>query len=75
MRTGMFALGCFPFILAFGAKWNLVGFVVGCSHEKLQVFHQWLSHLFRESLVLEPSFLSHRSQLGDALAPSASVPG
>ncbi|GAA5914335.1 hypothetical protein JCM8208_004439 [Rhodotorula glutinis] len=46
MRTGMFALGCFPFILAFGAKWNLVGFVVGCSHEKLQVFHQWLSHLF-----------------------------
>ncbi|BGP43865.1 hypothetical protein JCM10449v2_007922 [Rhodotorula kratochvilovae] len=46
MRTGMFALGCFPFIFAFGAKWNIVGFIVGCSHEKLQVFHQWLSHLF-----------------------------
>jgi len=52
----MFALGCFPFILAFGAKWNLVGFVVGCSHEKLQVFHQWLSHLFRESHTLLSSF-------------------
>ncbi|GJN94183.1 hypothetical protein Rhopal_007257-T1 [Rhodotorula paludigena] len=46
IRTGMFALGCFPFIFAFGAKWNIVGFIVGCSHEKLQVFHQWLSHLF-----------------------------
>lgn len=46
MRTGLFALGCFPFILAFGAKWNLVTFVTGYSHEKLQVFHQWLSHLF-----------------------------
>ncbi|GAA5884065.1 hypothetical protein JCM6882_002121 [Rhodosporidiobolus microsporus] len=46
MRTGLMALGCFPFILAFGAKWNIVGFIVGVSHEKLQVFHQWLSHLF-----------------------------
>ncbi|GAA6041443.1 hypothetical protein JCM8097_005252 [Rhodosporidiobolus ruineniae] len=46
MRTGLLALGCFPFILAFGAKWNIVGFVVGVSHEKLQVYHQWLSHLF-----------------------------
>lgn len=52
IRTGMFALGCFPFIFAFGAKWNIVGFIVGCSHEKLQVFHQWLSHLFRTSLTI-----------------------
>ncbi|GAA5977240.1 hypothetical protein JCM11641_003886 [Rhodosporidiobolus odoratus] len=46
MRTGLLALGCFPFILALGAKWNIVGFIVGVSHEKLQVFHQWLSYLF-----------------------------
>ncbi|GAA5936302.1 uncharacterized protein JCM15063_002774 [Sporobolomyces koalae] len=46
IRTGLFAVALFPFILAFGAKWNIVGFIVGCSHEKLQVFHQWLSHLF-----------------------------
>jgi hypothetical protein len=32
----MMALGVFPFILAFGAKWNLVTFVTGYSHEKLQ---------------------------------------
>ena len=42
----MMALGVFPFILAFGAKWNLVSFVTGYSHEKLQVFHQWFSQLF-----------------------------
>ncbi|BGP58497.1 hypothetical protein JCM8202_001162 [Rhodotorula sphaerocarpa] len=46
IRTGLLALGCFPFILALGAKVNLIGFIVGCSHEKLQVFHQWLSFLF-----------------------------
>ncbi|GAA5871475.1 hypothetical protein JCM3774_005609 [Rhodotorula dairenensis] len=46
IRTGMLALGCFPFILALGAKVNLIGFIVGASHEKLQVFHQWLSWLF-----------------------------
>ncbi|GAA5913256.1 uncharacterized protein JCM6883_005298 [Sporobolomyces salmoneus] len=46
MRTGLFAVALFPFIFAFGAKWNIVGFIAGCSHEKLQVFHQWLSHLF-----------------------------
>lgn len=50
IRTGMLALGCFPFILALGAKVNLIGFIVGASHEKLQVFHQWLSWLFRTSL-------------------------
>ncbi|GAA6008820.1 hypothetical protein JCM10207_001735 [Rhodosporidiobolus poonsookiae] len=46
MRTGLMAVGVFPFILALGAKWNIIGFIVGVSHEKLQVFHQWLSHLF-----------------------------
>ncbi|BGP52094.1 hypothetical protein JCM10450v2_008065 [Rhodotorula kratochvilovae] len=46
IRAGLFALGCLPFIFAFGARWNLIGFVVGCSHEKLKVFHAWLSYLF-----------------------------
>ncbi|GAA5949603.1 hypothetical protein JCM21900_002465 [Sporobolomyces salmonicolor] len=25
IRAGLFAVGCFPFILAFGSKWNIVG--------------------------------------------------
>jgi hypothetical protein len=42
----MIALGIFPFILAFASKFNLVTFVTGYSHEKLQIFHQWFSYLF-----------------------------
>jgi hypothetical protein len=40
------AVGCFPFIFAFASKVNAVTFVTGVSHEKLQVYHQYLSHLF-----------------------------
>lgn len=32
----MMALACFPFIIAFGARWNLVSFITGVSYEKLQ---------------------------------------
>lgn len=39
-------VGCFPFIFAFASKVNAVTFVTGVSHEKLQVYHQYLSHLF-----------------------------
>ena len=24
----------------------MITFITGCSHEKLQVYHQWMSHLF-----------------------------
>ena len=41
-----FPVGCFPFIIAFACKWNMITFITGCSHEKLQVYHQWMSHLF-----------------------------
>lgn len=46
IRSGMMALGCFPFIFAFASKVNAVTFVTGVSHEKLQVYHQYLSHIF-----------------------------
>ncbi|KAL0581780.1 hypothetical protein V5O48_000257 [Marasmius crinis-equi] len=46
MRSGLMALGCFPFIMAFSAKWNFVTFITGHSHEKLQVYHQFMSHIF-----------------------------
>lgn len=38
-RSGYLALGCLPFILAFGAKANLVTAVTGIAPEKLIVFH------------------------------------
>ncbi|KAL0570684.1 hypothetical protein V5O48_011272 [Marasmius crinis-equi] len=46
IRSGFLALGCFPFILAFAGKWNFVTFVTGHSHEKLQIYHQYMSHIF-----------------------------
>ncbi|KAK1220215.1 hypothetical protein PQX77_017035 [Marasmius sp. AFHP31] len=46
MRSGFMALGCFPFIFAFASKWNFVTFITGHSHEKLQVYHQFMSHIF-----------------------------
>ncbi|KAK1225937.1 hypothetical protein PQX77_011092 [Marasmius sp. AFHP31] len=46
MRSGFMALGCFPFIMAFAGKWNFVTFITGHSHEKLQVYHQFMSHIF-----------------------------
>ncbi|ORY90260.1 hypothetical protein BCR35DRAFT_328891 [Leucosporidium creatinivorum] len=46
IRSGFFALGLFPFILALGARWNLISFLTGHSHEQLQVFRRWLSHMF-----------------------------
>ncbi|KAL0062973.1 hypothetical protein AAF712_010104 [Marasmius tenuissimus] len=32
--------------MAFASKWNFVTFVTGHSHEKLQVYHQYMSHIF-----------------------------
>ncbi|KAF9266053.1 hypothetical protein L218DRAFT_942341 [Marasmius fiardii PR-910] len=46
MRSGFMALACFPFIFAFASKWNFVTFITGHSHEKLQVYHQFMSHIF-----------------------------
>uniref|UniRef100_A0A0W0F9E4 ferric-chelate reductase (NADPH) n=2 Tax=Moniliophthora roreri TaxID=221103 RepID=A0A0W0F9E4_MONRR len=46
IRAGLLALGCFPFIFALATKWNIVTFITGHSHEKLQVYHQFMSHIF-----------------------------
>ncbi|KNG90695.1 ferric-chelate reductase [Aspergillus nomiae NRRL 13137] len=43
-RTGWMALGLLPFVLALGAKANLISALTGVSHEKLQVYHYWTSY-------------------------------
>ena len=63
-RAGFLALGCLPFILAFGSKANLVTAVTGISHERLNVWHGWVSWAM---LVLGmvhafPLIIFHRSQ-------------
>ncbi|OAQ99402.1 hypothetical protein LLEC1_03122 [Akanthomyces lecanii] len=42
-RTGWMALGCMPFIFLLGAKANMVTAVTGIPHEKLNLWHNWVS--------------------------------
>ncbi|KAJ9478827.1 Ferric/cupric reductase transmembrane component 7 [Pseudozyma hubeiensis] len=43
LRAGMLALGLMPFIYTLGSKVNFISLLTGVSHEKLQVYHQWLA--------------------------------
>ncbi|SJX66159.1 related to ferric reductase [Sporisorium reilianum f. sp. reilianum] len=43
LRAGMMALGLMPFIYVLGSKVNFISLLTGVSHEKLQVYHQWLA--------------------------------
>ncbi|EPQ27717.1 uncharacterized protein PFL1_04855 [Pseudozyma flocculosa PF-1] len=43
LRAGMMALGLMPFIYALGSKVNLISALTGTSHERLQVYHQWIA--------------------------------
>ncbi|WFD35724.1 hypothetical protein MCUN1_002585 [Malassezia cuniculi] len=46
IRTGMMGAGLVPFIVCLAVKVNPISFLTGISHDKLQVFHQWLTRLF-----------------------------
>ncbi|KAK7025974.1 hypothetical protein VNI00_015804 [Paramarasmius palmivorus] len=46
IRTGLMTIGMYPFILILASKWNFVTLLTGHSYEKLQVFHQFLGHIF-----------------------------
>lgn len=43
LRSGMMALGLLPFVFALASKVNFIAMLIGSSHERLQVFHQWAS--------------------------------
>ncbi|KAJ5698113.1 hypothetical protein N7462_000118 [Penicillium macrosclerotiorum] len=42
-RTGFMALACLPFLIILGAKANPITAVTGISHEKLNVWHNWVA--------------------------------
>lgn len=42
-RTGWMALACMPFILLLSAKANMITALTGIPHEKLNVWHNWVS--------------------------------
>lgn len=43
-RTGWMSLACMPFVFATSPKSNLITALTGVPHEKLQVFHRWISY-------------------------------
>lgn len=43
-RTGWMALACMPFVFATSPKSNMITGLTGVPHEKLQVFHRWISY-------------------------------
>lgn len=45
-RAGWLSLACMPFVFATAGKSNFITALTGVSHEKLQVFHRWISYAF-----------------------------
>ncbi|KAH4059550.1 hypothetical protein HBI38_021300 [Parastagonospora nodorum] len=45
-RSGWLALACMPFVFATATKTNWITLCTGVSHERLQVFHRWISYAF-----------------------------
>lgn len=43
-RSGWMALACMPFVFATAGKSNFITLLTGVSHERLQVFHRWISY-------------------------------
>ncbi|PYI31069.1 hypothetical protein BP00DRAFT_436331 [Aspergillus indologenus CBS 114.80] len=65
-RAGWMALGLLPFVLALGAKANLISALTGVTHEKLQIFHHWTSYaMFVLALVHTFPFIVVHIQKGD----------
>lgn len=44
-RAGMIAVAQVPFLIALGMKANIVAFLTGVGHERLNQFHRWLSFM------------------------------
>ncbi|KFY07967.1 hypothetical protein V492_06661 [Pseudogymnoascus sp. VKM F-4246] len=45
-RSGWLSLACMPFVFATATKTNWITWITGVSHERLQVFHRWISYAF-----------------------------
>ncbi|KAK5110267.1 hypothetical protein LTR62_006120 [Meristemomyces frigidus] len=45
-RSGWLSLGCMPFVFLTAGKSNFITAITGISHERLQVFHRWISYAF-----------------------------
>ncbi|KAF2858045.1 hypothetical protein K470DRAFT_296661 [Piedraia hortae CBS 480.64] len=45
IRAGMLAVATIPWIVALGTKGNLISYMTGIGHERLNVLHRWLAYI------------------------------
>ena len=65
-RTGWMALACLPFVLLLGAKANMITALTGIPHEKLNIWHNWVSWaMFVLALIHTFPFVVFRTWKGD----------
>ncbi|KAJ5604927.1 hypothetical protein N7510_010081 [Penicillium lagena] len=65
-RAGWMALALLPFVLALSAKANMISALTGVPHEKLQVFHHWVSYaMFVLALIHTFPFIVYNISQGD----------
>ena len=67
IRTGLMATACTPILVALAGKANIVSFLTGISHERLNVLHRWVAWMsFVLSLVHAiPFFIASYRDEGD----------
>ncbi|OHF03009.1 hypothetical protein CORC01_01767 [Colletotrichum orchidophilum] len=65
-RAGYMALACMPFLFILGAKANPISALTGVSHEKLNIWHNWVAWaMFVLALVHTFSFIVFHIWKGD----------
>lgn len=65
-RSGWLSIACMPFVFLTAGKSNFITSVTGISHEKLQVFHRWISYAFLvTALVHTFPFIVYHMKVGD----------
>ncbi|KAL4976066.1 ferric reductase like transmembrane component-domain-containing protein [Aspergillus desertorum] len=68
-RAGWMAVALLPFVLALGAKANLVSALTGVPHERLQIFHHWTSYaMFVLALVHTFPFIVYNISKGQMVS-------
>ncbi|KAH8684246.1 ferric reductase [Tricladium varicosporioides] len=67
-RTGWMSLALMPFLMMVSSKTNWITLLTGISHEKLQVFHRWISWtMFILALIHTFPFIIVHIQKGDMM--------
>ncbi|KAJ5440976.1 hypothetical protein N7491_003382 [Penicillium cf. griseofulvum] len=68
-RAGFLALACMPFLIVLGAKANPITALTGISHEKLNVWHNWVAWaMFVLALIHTFPFIVFHAWKGDLVA-------